>query len=461
MKRDSGTITAGVVIALSAAYAIVLPAITRLMGTAIMGSEYGDNSSVRLVLGVLSFSFLTLAVVVATVVVTNAYVLVTATRTREIALRRLLGSSVRNERQRIARDGLLTGIVGAAIGVIGGVAISAIVVALNNGPDGALAGVHLREAFNPYTLVPVVALIVCARAAAWRGSQGVLDAHPIGALGAATMREVGADEVGSMSVLSWFALSTGTGLLLLSLVLGLQTPYALLIGLLGGMVGTYGFITGATVILPWSFRIIDRLLPRRGYALHASRNMLRYPVRTARASLGVTMSVALLTMFVVATSSFERAMYREYEGVALGMELTRDVLVVAAALISITAAISVLGLATTVNLGTRLRAREIALTRVLGMSSHAASRVVLHESARLAVSATAVGFIIGGILGWIGVQAMLASTLDNPLVMPSMPLIYPPLLLLLTAAITIIAAVVPSRRTLRDSPMAAYANANA
>lgn len=462
--RQPGRLVSLTVVALSACYAVLLLTLTTAAANGVLASVFGDNPSVIIVLAILAFAFLVISVVVSTVVISNTYSIVTASRVRDIALRRLLGSTAQTERRRIAADGLGTGVTGAILGGLGGIGISvaAIRFAAEHQElllDADAAGTSL----TPLVAVPLALIVVCTWWAAWRGSRGVIDVQPIQALGVAAIG--GADESEARSRTPLAGLVTfGIGIVLLlgTAVLGVFSPLAALVGLAAGTVTVIGFIASASWTIPRVLRLVSLLLPRTFGAKMAAESLQRHPLRTSRAALGVTISVAVVTMFVVASATFEATLTRAYAGSESegdAYSIIGMVMVVVLALISFTVVIAAIGLANAVSLSTRLRSREIALMRVLGQTRAGVASSIISESARLSIAATATGLALGFVFGWVGTQSLLGSIRDIGLVIP----VVPPLFLVGAVAaglvLTVVASASPTRAVLKDAPIEAFSRA--
>lgn len=463
MNPRTGTSAALVVITLSAAYIVLLTSLTALLRAGLVTTPYGQGALAELLFGVLAFAFIVVALVVSTVVVTNAFALVTATRIREIALRRLLGASAARERRRIALQGARLGVLGVVAGAMLGGAIALAVLAASTGRGGMLAGATAADLVEPGAIVPLVALVAATALAAWRGSAAVLGAAPVQALGLASTQEAGgAHDDARLRPAAAAMLLVAIVLLAIAAVGGTLSPLAVFAGLAGGTVLAIGIILGANALLPRVTGLVARALPRTGPAAVARRALQEHPARTSRAALGVVISVAVVTMFVVATASVATSQAIEYAGTASATDVTEIMLVLLAVvgvLTAVIAVISAIGLATTVALSTRLRAREIAITRILGQNRHDAARATLIEGAVMSAGAALSGLLVGTVLGWVGAQSALGSTLQSLWVTLVVPLELVALIAVAALALTALAAIAPIRFVLADSPMRAFARA--
>ncbi|WP_439563910.1 FtsX-like permease family protein [Microcella sp.] len=462
MSGRGGTLAAITTVTLSAMYIVLLTAVMALLRTGLVQTPFGQGETATVVLGVLGLSFLVVALIVATVVVTNAFALVTASRIREIALRRLLGASAAQERRRIARDGLRLSLGATALGAALAAGAALGVLALASPTGGMLAGAEPSDLVDPLVVVPLLALQLCTSVAAWRGSASVLAAEPVQALGLAGTQEVGGDDRVRLGRGAGATLLTGLALLALTAVAGTVTPFAAFLGIIAGTVLVIGVLAGANGLLPRVMAVLAAVLPRTGPATLARRSLAEHPARTARAALGVLIGVAVVSMFVVATASANLSLaveYRDTEFQAQADEVLLGVLAIISGLIGFVVLIAAVGLATTVALNTRLRAREIAVTRILGQSRRDAALAIVIESAVLSLAAALSGLVLGTVLGWVGAQSVIAIALSSRVVIPAIPLPLIGLVLATALVLTVLAAVAPTRFVLADSPVRAFARA--
>ena len=134
------------VAAISTAFGVVLLSATAYIGAMLRADPYiGGSGTLAFVLSFMTFLLVGVAVYVASIVTANTFATVVAGRTRRIALLRLIGASARSQRAEIARQGLVVGVIGAVLGLAGGLAIAA--------AGSWLAGRMLGLGDIPYALV--------------------------------------------------------------------------------------------------------------------------------------------------------------------------------------------------------------------------------------------------------------------------------------------------------------------
>ena len=293
------------VAALGSAFGVALLQITGALAAVIEQDDVtGSSTTVAVMLRVLAFVFIVISVYVAAVVTANTFSTIVAGRVRGIALMRLLGSSARRERGRIAREGLVVGVLGSLTGgVVGtGVAVATerIAVAAGTIPDAGYAF------SDPVVLIPIIGVVLTTWAASWVGSRRVTTVTALEALGRS--EELSREEARARPGRNRTALVlaiTGFMLLAAGIVLGLVHPAAVLIGLLGGILSLTGIVLGADVVMPPVLRLAGRLSGRSAPARLAAENAVRHPQRSSRATIGLVIGVTLVTMFAVAMAGLE------------------------------------------------------------------------------------------------------------------------------------------------------------
>ena len=363
-------------------------------------------------LGLVATVFIVIAVYVSSVVTANTVATVVAGRTRLIALLRLIGSSARSQRAQIAREGLLVGIAGAAIGVLAGTgvafALERVAVATDLMPGTAY------DYANAWVALPAVAVVLTTWLASWVGSRRVLKVRPIQAIGNANehdREELGGRRGRNVTALVFVVL--GTALLVLGVVLGLVSPFGVLIGLVGGIVSFTGIVLGADVVMPPVLRLVGRVFGASPAARLAAENAVRHPERSSRMTIGLVIGVTLVTTFSVTMASYrelilaaQRAQPEVYAGIDEMLNVTVGVFTV---LIGFSALIAAIGMVNTLSLSVMQRTRELGLLRALGFDRRQLRGMIVAESAALTLAATITGVVLGFGYGWAGAQALLGS----------------------------------------------------
>ena len=420
-----------------------------------------DSHTVGLFLSIVGWVFIIIAIYVGAVVTANTFATIVAGRARTIALLRLLGSSARTQRRAVAREGLLAGLVGGIVGALVGTGVAAGIAGIGVA-TGAITPFSYGY-FSPGLLAPLAAVILTTWLASWIGSRRVLSVTPLQALGGSEelSREEAAHRPGRNGVALTLGI-LGLAALLLSIVVGLATPIALFIGVIGGILSFTGLVLGADVIMPPALRVVGRLFGRSAPARLASENALRHPQRSSRATIGLVIGVTLITMFGVAVASFEQIIHaaqaaqpEEYQGTE---QILSGITTVFSVLIGFSGLIAAVGLVNNLSLSVLQRIRELGLLRALGFSVQQLRRMILTESAQLTFTAVLLDLVLGAFYGWVGAQSMLGSINGSPgIVLPAVPWLVVGIVVVAGAALTAIASWAPSRRATRVSPVAALA----
>ena len=450
------------VAALAGTFGSALLHVTGVLAAAIAADDVtGESATVALMLGLVATVFIVIAVYVSSVVTANTVSTVVAGRTRLIALLRLIGSSARSQRAQIAREGLVVGVAGAAIGVVVGTgvafALERVAVATGLMPETAYGYA------NPWVALPAVAVVLATWLASWVGSRRVLKVRPIQAIGNANehdREELGSRRGRNITALVFVAL--GTALLVLGVVVGLVSPFGVLIGLVGGIVSFTGIVLGADVVMPPVLRLVGRLFGASPAARLAAENAVRHPERSSRMTIGLVIGVTLVTTFSVTMASYrelilaaQRAQPEVYAGIDEMLNVTVGVFTV---LIGFSALIAAIGMVNTLSLSVLQRTRELGLLRALGFDRRQLRGMIVAESAALTLAATLTGVVLGFGYGWAGAQSLLGAAQGTPaLVVPGIPWALFGGLLVAAALLTIVASIAPARRAMRVSPVVALA----
>ncbi|MBF4514080.1 ABC transporter permease [Plantibacter sp. VKM Ac-2885] len=422
----------------------------------------GGSSTVTILLALTATIFVALAVYVGSIVTVNTFATIVAGRTRTIALLRLIGSTAQMQRRSVSREGAVVGAIGSLAGL-----------ALGLGSVAAMVKVGVATRFLPAldyplfdlsVLLPVLATFLVTWLASWVGARRVLAVTPLQALGEA--EEQSWDEASgnrARRATSWVLFTVGILLLLGGAAVGVVDATGVLIGVVGGLISFTGLIVGATIFMPPVLRLVGRLFGSSAPARLAAENALRYPERSSRTTVGLTIGVTLITMFAVAGSTFQQSIVRAatidpdyYSGID---EIVGQVVAVFSVLIGFSALIAAAGMVNSLSLSVIQRKRELGLLRALGFSAGQIRRMILVEAAQLTIAAVAVGLALGVFYGWAGAQSMLASQKGmSGLVVPAMPWGILGVIVVLAAALTAVAALGPSQRATRVSPVSALAS---
>ena len=462
--RERGMGASVLVAALSAAFGVILVEVTAYLGAVLQADPFiGDSETLAFIVGLLSVLLTAVAMYVAAIVTANTFSTIVAGRTRRIALMRLIGATARSQRAEVGRQGLIVGLLGAAIGVLAGVLLSAVGVQL-----GSTWIEHQPSGFSlaqPALALPAVGVALTTWAAAWVGSKRVLAVTPLQAIGGSVERTH--DEVSRPGryVGAWVLLVAGSLLLAGGVVLGLVHPLGVVVAFFGGLLSFTGLALGAVLFMPPVLRLVGRLFGSSATARLAAENALRYPERSSRMAIGVVMGVTLVTMFAVALESVKQMLIMQSEGsIPEAFFAPFDAFAsIMMLLVAVSAVIAAVGLVNLLTIGVVQRRRELGLLRSIGLSNTQVRRMVLLEATHITVTATVTGLVLGVVYGWVAAQSLLGSTPTLPdfepagLVAPHVPWLPVVIIVVATAVLTLVAAAAPTRLATRVAPVEALA----
>lgn len=462
--RERGMGATVLVAGISTAFGVLLLSATGYIAAWIGSDPYlADGETVAIVLAILSVLLVGVAVYVAAIVTANTFATIVAGRTRGIALMRLIGASAQAQRRDVARQGIVVGVIGAAAGLTGGIVAA---LALLGWADAALGTSTGYAVLQPVLLIPAVVVALTTWAGAWTGSRRVLTVTPLEAISGATPRSH--DDVAGARGRNVAALTlsiAGGALLALGVLAGMVSPLGVVVAFFGGILSFTGLALGAVRIVPPLLRLTGGLFGRSATARLAAENALRYPERASRMAIGVVMGVTLVVMFAVANESVKAVMTASSGGEP-PREMTQIMDTFAAimmGLVAVSAVIAGVGLVNLLSIGVVQRRRELGLLRALGLTSAQVRRVVLLEAVHVTITALAFGLLLGVVYGWVAAQSLLGSVAVPPawasptFVAPAIPWIPVAVVIVATAVLTLVAAVVPTRLATRVTAVEALA----
>ncbi|WP_258132653.1 FtsX-like permease family protein [Microbacterium sp. MYb72] len=461
---DRGMGASILVATLSAAFGVLLVETTVFIGAVLQADPFiGDSETLAIVVGILSVLLTGVAMYVAAIVTANTFSTIIAGRTRQIALMRLIGATARSQRGEVGRQGLIVGIIGAALGLLVGLLASVAGVQI---ASGLLANPPVGFSLaQPFIVLPAVGVALTTWAAAWAGSRRVLAVTPLQAIGGSVERTH--DEVSrpGRHIGAWVLLAIGAALLAGGVLVGLASPLGVVVAFFGGLLSFTGLALGSVLFMPPVLRLVGRLFGRSATARLAAENALRYPERSSRMAIGVVMGVTLVTMFAVALESVKQMMINQVEGEVPAeffapFDAFASVMMV---LVAVSAVIAAVGLVNLLTIGVVQRRRELGLLRSIGLSNGQVRRMVLLEATHITVAATLTGLVLGVVYGWIAAQSLLGSVPTLPdfvpagLVPPHVPWLPIVIIVAATAVLTLVAAATPTRLATRVAPVEALA----
>ncbi|PXA68822.1 ABC transporter permease [Cryobacterium arcticum] len=449
------------VAALASAFGVVLLQVTSVLATVISGDDVAGIGAVKSALTMVAVLFITIAVYVSSIVTTNTVATIIAGRTRTIALMRLIGSSARDQRRAVAKEGLAVGAVGAVLGAVAGTLLMAgglqIAVATGVIPD-------LRYSLlEPLLVLPVAIVVISTWGAAWTGSRRVLTVSPMQAVGAA--QELSLEEAirrPARNVIAVVLIIAGVLFLAGGVIVGQVSEYGVLLGLVGGLLSFSGLVLGSHLIMPPILRLVGRGLGTNTPVMLAAANSQQHPERSSRATIGLVIGVTLITMFAVAGATFEKMMELAMEDPSVRAAISEMVgisLAVISVLVGFSALIAAVGMVNNLALSVLQRSREIGLLRALGFTGRQVRAMIMAESLQMSVAAVGLGLALGILYGWAAAQSLFGSVAGGGLVAPAVPWLLVVLCLAGTLVLAVGATLVPARRAVSVSPVTALAAA--
>ncbi|WP_328328466.1 FtsX-like permease family protein [Kribbella sp. NBC_00382] len=264
------------------------------------------------VLGGVFGMFAVIALFVACLVIGNTFTIVIAQRTREMALLRCVGASRKQVFSSVLAEATVVGLVASGIGVVFGVALSAIALTLARSFDWGLPPVDLHldlaSVFIPL-LLGTIATILAAVVPARRATR----VAPLAAL-RPEAAPVAKSKAGIVRLVFGFLLLAGGGALL---ALG-ASSHQVIIGVAGGVISFVGILSIGSLLVPALVRLLGALPARSGGvpARIAVANAVRNPRRTAATTSALLIGVTLISLTCVGIASvrktFDVTMDKEY-----------------------------------------------------------------------------------------------------------------------------------------------------
>ncbi len=254
------------------------------------------------VLGGVFGMFAVIALFVACLVIGNTFTIVIAQRTREMALLRCVGASRKQVFSSVLAEASVVGAVASAIGVVFGVALSALVLTLAREFDWGLPPVSLHLDVRSL-LLPLVLGTVATIAAAVVPARRATKVAPLAAL-RPEAAPAAASKAGVVRLILGFLLLAGGGLLLAAGA----SSHQVLIGVAGGVLSFLGVLAIGSLLVPALIRLLGAL-PARGGGVPARiaiANAVRNPKRTAATTSALLIGVTLISLTCVGIASVRK-----------------------------------------------------------------------------------------------------------------------------------------------------------
>lgn len=441
----------GPVAGLSAMFGVVLIEAIGVITAATQSNA--SATGIRLVLAIASAVFIIIALYVGAIVTANTFAAIIAARLRPIALLRLVGANGSDIRKRIARDGLITGLVGAIAGTLIGI-LAKWVTVLAATTLGALPKVAYPP-FDPVIVAPMLLVIAATWFAAWRGSRVVLGISPIAALTIAAEQDGAAPKRPAL-IAATACITLGVLALAAGIVIGLGSVLGLLVGLVGGLLSFSGIMAAATWILPPVLHACGYVFGGSVAATLARGNNARTPALTARTTIGLIIGVTLVTTFAVTMTTYQSVNDHYFPQSATSatniQQVTTIGISVFSVLVGFSAIIAGVGMANNLSINIHRRLGELGLLRAIGATTRQIRNIVLIENLQLTLTATLIGLTLGCIYGWAGAQCAF-GTWAKEIFPPTIPWIVIAAIIAGTLLLAIVSALPPAHKAAQSSPI--------
>ena len=267
-----------------------------LTGTEITEETQNDIQEALSFLTIFLGFFGVIAVVVGAFVIYNAFSIIVAQRTREMALLRAVGARRRQVRRAVLVEALVVGVAGSLFGMALGLGVALLLSGFLQLPDSSLAILPTSVAIA--LAVGIVITLVSALIPAWRASR----VPPL-----AAMRDVAVDTSARSRVRLVLGLVVllASGALVVAGALGTE-PANVGLGVLGVFVGALLF---SPVLAPPVANLLGAPVARfRGVSGELARdNAARNPRRTASTAFALMIGVGLVTFFLVLNASVRQS----------------------------------------------------------------------------------------------------------------------------------------------------------
>ncbi|MET0236914.1 MAG: FtsX-like permease family protein [Kibdelosporangium sp.] len=235
-----------------------------------------------------------IALLVGGIMIVNTFLILVTQRRRQIGLLRALGASSAQIRRGLLVEALAIGGIGAVLGVLLGIGVSAL-VAHGIGEELTAPVVQIGAVAIVGIIVAVLSVLVPARRAT--------RISPLEAL-----KPVADRRTERRSSRVWLVLSAALmfgGLVAIWLGFG-ESPYALLLSIGGVFVFAVGLLSATGAYLPVMLRTFGALLGRMGpTARLAANNTIRNPGRAAATAAALILAVGIIVTLQVGAASMK------------------------------------------------------------------------------------------------------------------------------------------------------------
>lgn len=276
-----------------------------------------------------------ISVLVAVLVVSNTFSVIIAGRRRELALLRCIGASRRQLYGSVLVEGVFVGLLGSLLGVIAGIGVSALLVAVATRVwKDEFAYVSLTV--PAWTLLAgVVVGVLLTVAATIRPARSAIAVTPLEALQPFDVPSAPTSQSRARVLSGWGSIVIGTLAVVLALVFAVDSPVWILVGALGGILVVVGLVLGSGQIIPPVVSWIGDLvvtpwgLPGQLATLNTLRNRRRTGSTAAALVIGVTLVSTLVVGGMSTKATFGAGLEQHFPvdvAVNLGTAADQDVI---------------------------------------------------------------------------------------------------------------------------------------
>lgn len=265
-------------------------------------------------LGAILAVFVVIALFTSAVVIANTFSVTIAQRVRSLALLRTLGATRSQVRRVVLRESLLVGVLGSVLGLVGGIALAQIALAVASAA-GWLSGLVIVPVGLWSVLAPMIAGIAITLLASLAPMRAATSVRPLQALRPAyTSLRRGPSLRGILgmtaTVLGVLALAGGTALALAG-----TDGIGVVVAILGGIVSFTGILIALVSLTRPLTALFGRVLRALGGlpARVATANVARTPHRSAATIAALLIGTTLMTMMAVGARTAQGTLTAELD----------------------------------------------------------------------------------------------------------------------------------------------------
>lgn len=262
---------------------------------------------------VLAFAFL--ALLVASLVISNTFQVLVAQRTKTLAMLRCVGASKSQIRRSVVIEAFILGLVSSVIGILSGIALVQIIL-------WVVAALEISQSvpttvnITPATIwLPLVAGILTTILASFVPAKNATQVSPLAALrpieGGNEVRRTGKFR----TICAALFVFAGVALFAFAFSTADSDPgIGLLVGIAGGALSFIGLIISAVLWVPALVGAVGKLFERFGASAQiATANIRRNPRRTASTATALFIGVTLVAMLSVGASTARATLNKELD----------------------------------------------------------------------------------------------------------------------------------------------------